>query len=394
VFPGFFFYHFLLGMGLTRAFLGGYFTPMSLLFALPIMVFYVRDIRRDHRRLFPCEIYYGLFFFFFAAVIAANAVSGTSMGIVVAHMEGILFMVNTFILFKMIDFTEPQFRYAAMLCLAGMSAIIICFSTEGMFRMDALGLAKDPAALSTYQGLARSYLVTLLCVVAYTGSFALRILLYLTGAASLFLNTARSEFVAMLFVIPIIELYFSKKKLLFIVVLASTTALIIMNFNLIEEQLPNNRILELLDLSHSNSAILRHQMMTQAVQTISAHPILGDYASYETGHYAHNIFSAWVDLGIVGFIYLAALMTLPTASMLARGYFTTHGQGDFILAFATACATMLLLVKSHYFTDMLVGASIGAYSKYKYGAKYLKQRPRDTAPLVARGSPSILQSPR
>lgn len=393
LFPGFFFYHFLLGMGLIRAFLGGYFTPVSLLFALPIIVFYVRQIKHDHQYLVPCEVYYGLFFIFFAAVIGANAISGASMVIVVAHMEGILFMVNVFILFKMIDFAEPQFRYPAILCLTGMSAVIISFSTEGMFRMDALGLAKDPAALSTYQGLARSYLVTLLCVVAYTNSLTLRVLMYLTGAASLFLNTARSEFVAMLFVIPIIELYFAKKKLLFIVVLAAVAALVIMNFNLIEEQLPNNRILELLDLSHSNSAILRHQMMAHAVQTVSAHPILGDYASYENGHYAHNIFSAWVDLGIFGFIYLAALMILPTVSMLTTGYFNTKDHGDFILAFATACATMLLLVKSHYFTDMLIGASIGSYSKYRHGAKHLKQRPRNTIPTVVRGSSSILQSP-
>ena len=273
LFPGFFFYHFLLGMGLTRAFLGGYFTAMSLLFALPITIFYVRQIRRDSRRFFSCELYYGLFFVFFAAVVASHATNGANMAIVVAHIEGILFMVNVFILFKMIDFTEPQFRVPAILCLIGRSAIIISFSAEGMFRMDALGLAKDPAALSTYQGLARSYLVTLLCVVAYTGSLTLRVLMYVTGAASLFLNTARSEFVAMLFVIPIIELYFAKRKLLFIVALASAAFLIVSNFNFIEEQLPNNRILELLDLSHSNSAILRQQMMAQAVQTVSTHPL-------------------------------------------------------------------------------------------------------------------------
>lgn len=382
LFPGFFFYHFLLGMGLIRAFLGGYFTPVSLLMVLPIVIFYVRQIKSDRRRLFTCELYYGLFFIFFVTVVAANAANGANLVIVVAHLEGMLFMINVFILFKMIDFAAPQFRYPAILCLAGMSVIIISFSTEGMFRMDALGLSKDPAALSTYQGLARSYLVTLLCIVSYTRSLTLRVLIYAIGAASLFLNTARSEFVAMLFVIPIIELYFAKKKSLFVVVLASLAAMAAMNSNLIEEQLPNNRILELLDLSHSNSAILRHQMMAQAVQTVSVHPILGDYASYANGHYAHNIFSAWVDLGIIGFIYLTALMILPTASMLFKGYFDTRNHSDFILAFATACATMLLLIKSHYFTDMLIGASIGAYSKYRYEEKYLRQRSRDSISII------------
>lgn len=388
LFPGFFFYHFLLGMGLIRAFLGGYFTPVSLLIALPLVILYIRQIRSDFRRLLPCELYYGLFFVFFAAIVAANAANGANLVIVIAHLEGMLFMTNVFILFKMIDFTAQQFRYPAILCLIGMSAIIISFSAEGMFRMDALGLSKDPAALSTYQGLARSYLVTLLCVVNYTRSLTLRVVIYSVGAASLFLNTARSEFVAMLFVIPIIELYFTKKKVLFILILASLAGLVVMNADLIEAQLPNNRILELLDLSHSNSAILRHQMMAQAAQTVSAHPILGDYASYENGHYAHNIFSAWVDLGIIGFIYLAALMILPTASMIITGYFRTRDRGDFILAFATACATMLLLIKSHYFTDMLIGASIGAYSKYRYGENHLRQQSRDPISIIThRSSP-------
>lgn len=392
LFPGFFFYHFLLGMGLIRAFLGGYFTPISLLLVLPVVVFYIRQIRHDRQRLFLCEIYYGLFFVFFGVVVAANSTNGANTVIVVAHLEGMLFMINVFILFKMIDFSTPHFRYPAILCLIGMSAIIISFSTEGMFRMDALGLSKDPAALSTYQGLARSYLVTLLCVVTHTRSLTLRVLMYAIGAASLFLNTARSEFVAMLFVIPIIELYFSKKKIIFIALLASLTTAVGMNFDIIEEQLPNNRILELLDLSHSNSAILRHQMMAQAVQTVSAHPILGDYASYANGHYAHNIFSAWVDLGIVGFTYLAALMILPIASMLITGYFGARDQGDFILAFATACATALLLIKSHYFTDMLIGASIGAYSKYRYGEKYLRKGSHNPVSIGAHGSSPLQQS--
>ena len=102
-------------------------------------------------------------------------------------------------------------------------------------------------------------------------------------------------------------------------------------------------------------------------------------------HYAQSIFTAWVDLGLVGFIYLTALIILPTAAMLMTGYFATDDSGDFILAFAMACATILLLIKSHYFTDMLIGASIGAYSKYKYFEKYAKLRSRAAVSTASRG---------
>jgi hypothetical protein len=299
-------------------------------------------------------------------------------------------------MFKMIDFAQPEIRYPAMLCLLGMSAIIFVFSVDGMFRMDALGIAMDPGSLSTYQGFARSYLVTFLCVIAYTRGLPLRALLYAIGAGSLFLNTARSEFVALLFAIPIIEFYFARQKILFILVLAALAALVSMNFDLLLAQLPNNRILELLDLSQSTSAIARHRLGIHAMQTISAYPIFGDYASYAPGHYAHNILSAWVDLGMFGFVYLLAILLLPAISMLSTGYFSKHHCGDLVFGFTLSCVTMLLLVESHYFTDMLIGATLGVYSRYNYGRKHVKDRAPDVRPSAPRFQdlPQAVQQPR
>ena len=42
LFPGFFYYHTLLGTGTTGAFLGGYFSPISLLYMLPLALVYVQ----------------------------------------------------------------------------------------------------------------------------------------------------------------------------------------------------------------------------------------------------------------------------------------------------------------------------------------------------------------
>lgn len=381
LFPGFFFYHLLLGIGATRAFLGGYFTPVSLIFSLPLVFLYIRQFKARRYQLSLFELYFGIFLVFFSFIVGINALIGAEKSIVVGHIEGFLFMVNAYLLFRMIDFTQGPFRYLAGASLIGMSAVIFAFSTDGMFRMDTLGLAKDPAALSTYQGFARSYLVTFLCVIPYTRSRSLRLALYVIGAFSLYLNTARSEFVALLFCIPIIELYFSKNKLLFTIVVASIAWIIIINFDAIEAQLPNNRILELLDLSHSNSAILRRQMMAQAVQTVSNHPVMGDFASYAPGHYAHNIFSAWVDLGFFGFAYLVVLIIFPGVSLLVSGYFTSKAESEFILVFSFICATILLLIKSHNFTDMLIGACFGAYSRYRYKRRS-RRRAMEPAPAT------------
>jgi hypothetical protein len=377
LFPGFFFYHFLVGTGKMGAFLGGYFAPVSLVFTLPIVFPYVRQIVREHDRLARSELYFGLFLAFFAAVVAVNAANGANKVIVVAHLLGILFMVNTFIMFKMIDFAHREFRYPAMLCLLGMSVIVFVFSVDGRFYLATLGIASDPNSLATYQGFARSYLVTILPLIAYTRALPLRVLLYAIGSASLFLNSARSEFAGLLFAIPIIEFCFTRQKLLYIIVLASLAALISMNFDQILAQLPNNRILELLDLSHSTSAIARHHLKLHAIQTISTYPIFGDYASYAPGHYSHNVLSAWVDLGIFGFVYLLAILILPAIPMSISGFFSKRDRGDFVLGFALVCITGLLLATSHYFTDMLIGATLGSYSKYNYRRKHASDRAPD-----------------
>lgn len=380
LFPGFFFYHFLLGTGQIHAFLGGYFTPVSLAFALPITVFYIRQLRQNRSRLLPNELYYGGFLAFLCVVAVVNGANGKNPVIVIAHLLGALYMANTFIMFKMIDFAHPEVRYPSLLCLLGMSGIIFSYSVDGVFRMDAMGLALDPSALSTYQGLARSYLVNCLCVVAYTRSLPLRAFLYAVGAISLFFNTARSEFVALLFAIPFIEFYFARHKTVFAIVLALIASLITMNLDHLLSMVPDNRIMELLDLSHSTSAIARRHLAELAMRTISTYPIFGDYASYAPGHYAHNIMSAWVDLGLFGFIYLVALLAFPTVSMLVRGYFSREDSGDLILGFSMACATILLLIKSHFFTDMLIGVMLGAYSRYRLKGRYPKGRSTESGP--------------
>ncbi|MGZ8318388.1 MAG: hypothetical protein ACXWVD_04730 [Telluria sp.] len=380
LFPGFFFYNFLLGTGKIRAILGGYFAAVSLLAVLPLVLLYIRQIRRDPHRLVRSELAFLIFLAYFAIVVAVHGANGANPAIVTAHILGIMYLANTLIMAKMIDFGTTEFRIPAIMCLLGMSAIVMANSVEGTFRMDELGAAKDPASLATYQGFARSYLVTFLPVIAFTRSLPLRALLYASGGVTLFLNTARTEFVALLFAIPIIEFYFSRHKFMFVLVLASLAALISMNFHLILDQLPPNRILELADLAHSSSALARQRLTEQAIKTISNYPIFGDYASYAPGYYAHNILSAWVDLGIFGFVFLLAILIVPATSMMFNGLLPRRVNGAFLLAFTFACVAILLVVKSHYFMDMLIGATVGAYSAYQYGRRPAAHRAPIPAP--------------
>ena len=384
LFPGFFFYHTLLGTGNMGAFLGGYFSPVSLLFVLPLCLLYGYQLKTDARCWSRVDLHFGIFLAYFTAVVAVNALAGANPAITANHVLSILFLVNIFIMFKTIDFAHAEFRRPAMLSLLAMSAIVFAYSVDGVFYLGALGIAKDADSLATYQGFSRSYLVTFMAVIAYTRRLPLRMLLYGLATASLFLNTARSEFAALLFVIPIIEFYHSKQKLFFILALVLIVSFIHMNLDDILSALPNNRILELLDLSQSTSANKRHHLSVYAMQTIAAYPLLGDYASYAPGYYSHNILSAWVDLGLFGFIYLLAIIIIPVVPMFVREYLAARNSGDFVLGFSLACITVLLLLTSHYFTDMLIGATLGSYSTYRYGRKYAKDRTPDVGPPAPR----------
>ena len=384
LFPGFFYYHTLLGTGTTGAFLGGYFSPISLLYMLPLALVYYRRMRREPCRLSSIDLHYGLFNAYFVAVIAVNAAAGATPAIVAHHLAGILFMVNTYFLFTLIDFEHRQFRLMALVSLAAMSAIVFTFSVNGVFFLGALGIAKDADSLATYQGFSRSYLMTILPVLAHSRSLLLRLILYAAGAATLFVNTARSEFAGLLFAIPIIEFYYSRHKLVFVGLAVLATMLVMAHMDEIVAMLPDNRVLELLDVDCDRSSNKRHHLTLYAKQTIAAHPLLGDYASYQLGYYSHNVLSAWVDLGLFGFVYLLALTAVPAVPMFFKEYFAGLRRAEFIHGFALACVTVLLLISSHYFTDMLIGATLGAYSQYRYERKHGKYRPPDLSPSALR----------
>lgn len=376
LFPGFFFYHTLLGTGATSAFLGGYFSPISLIFVVPLAVVSMRlGIRIP--KITSVGAHYFIFLIYFLLVVICNALAGANSAIIVNHLLCILFMMNAFIIFTLIDFSSLHFRRIAFFSLACMTSIAFYYSVDGVFYLGALGMAKDADSLATYQGFARSYLVTCLPLIAFTRSALLRLVIYVISAFTLFINTARSEFAALLFLIPVIEFYFSKQKLF----LFTTMLLILFFANIYKDELisalPATRIMELLDLSHSTSANKRYYLSMYALQTIAQHPVLGDYASYAPGYYSHNILSAWVDLGIFGFIYLIALLFLPVVSMATCEYFSARRDNNFILGFTLICCTIFLLLTSHNFTDMLIGSALGAYTQYRFRRKHGQYRSSD-----------------
>lgn len=370
LFPGFFFYQALLGLGVIGAVLGGYFTLVALILTSPLIFFYFIAVKRNKNYFLKLDFYFVVFAIYYFIVLAANFAAGADEMILQRYVASMIFCLDTYIIFRMIDLNDRKFIALAALSLALMSAITVYFSIDGFFYLQALNEAKSPENLATYQGFARSYIYTFLIVISVVKSIGARFLLYGLAASSLFLNGARSEFSAVLFLVPIIELYYTRHKLYSIILVFFLLIWFGANVDSIVGMLPDNRILQLFDLSHSSSGGARQHLSREAWRTITENPIFGDFASYADGHYAHNILCAWVDFGLVGLVFFATLLIWPAFRLFADGYFLRAKSCDFVLACAFICITILWALTAKSVPDMSVGASLGAFAKYRYGKRH------------------------
>lgn len=365
LFPGFFFYQTLIGLGAMRAVLGGYFSIVSLCLLLPLGLSYLIALKRAGYRVARTDLQFWFFLAYFLIVVAINGSFGAEAITVQTHLLAIMFFFNIYLIFKTADFAEPTTRATMMVSLLLMSAIIFYYSTDGVFEPGQVGDPKSPESVATYQGFARSYELTFVAVICFTRHGAARLVLYGIALAALFLNSSRSELVAVVCVMPLVELYRANQRLGMVCVVALVAGLAAMSVHFVMQAIPDNRVWELFNLAQSDSSQARHHMTLLALDTIAEHPLLGEYASYSHGQYAHNILSAWVDLGLFGFVYLLCMLVPATLLLFAGGWSRRPRSGEFLLALALLCMALLLLVTAKTFDDMVGGAALGAYARYR-----------------------------
>lgn len=366
LFPGFFFYQTLLGLGIIGAFLGGYFTIVALVLTPALIASCYSVVKAQKLVISQLDLFCLLFIIYWCLILAINVTGGADTTIAQRHLQSILFCIDTYIIFRISNFNDRNLIVLLVISLLAMSIITIYMSIDGFFYLQALGQAKNPESLATYQGFARSYIYTYLIVVSLARWLGVRFILYGLATTTMFLNGARSEFSAVLFSIPLIELYYTKHKLIAIIPILLVVAACVMNADAIVGMLPQNRTLQLLDLSHSTSAMARQNLSSDAWRTITRNPIFGDFASYADGHYAHNVLGAWVDFGIVGFVFFSLLLIWPAVMMLANGFFHHKKSSEFIVAISFTSITIIWALSAKNVPDMSVGAALGAFAKYYY----------------------------
>lgn len=385
IFPAYFYYQTFAQAGYIQPVLGGYFTAGAIA-AMPLLILgYWRQA--GDQRVSGSPIAYLFFFFlaFFGLHVLFGIQSGANEETTLPHLAYIVKFVALFLLARLVDAQARGFHRLCTALLIGIIATVIATGSEGQFLQASILEAFNEGFQLDYQGLAYAYVV-LVIYCAPSLSRAGRIALYVSSLPVLFLIGARSEFAGFFLLAGVIELCKSKSRATFLLVVLTLAVISAVAYLALESEISDHRIFGLLRLSSDESALERGDFLRLALQTISANPLLGKYASYELGNYAHNILSAWVDLGFAGFLLLLVLLAVPTVSLLHH-FRRCSRDNLYVQCLASMLFTVMLLMFAKNFTYQMTPVAIGLYCRF-----YVAQRMRATHRVPQHG-PSTRHAP-
>jgi len=142
------------------------------------------------------------------------------------------------------------------------------------------------------------------------------------------------------------------------------------------EYIPQSRMMELFNIFSSSSGESRIELFSFALAEVFSNlktVILGSYGSYTTiggvGSYPHNLFSAWINLGIFGFIsYLLLILILWIYAVFWYQKISSLTLYKTYIVFLAYLTVALIFSKSYNY--LLVGFTVGICSQIFYRLKH------------------------
>ena len=376
--PGYFLYHWTANIGLIPMVLGGYSNESAILVIAWVSLWAIAALLREsvsRIRLSSTELLYVLFMLYFTTIVLLHWSTGTAPQVTVSHTAAILQITAAFLVFRLAPLGSSGLHRVLLATVLIMSLLV--YKTAANDSLTLLLASNDNTKVATYQGLARVFLLTVVVITAFTPSRFKRIFHYLNAIAVLFLIGARSEVAGLLVFAATLEWMLTRRKgmalLLMPVLLAVAAVVLIDVIPQLNTWFPDNRVLFLLEFGSDGSVIERREQIQFAQNSIAASPILGAYGSYtmlgSAGSYAHNILSAWVDLGIVGMGLLVALLMRLAVIYIKQSKLKIvmphtvafHGLGTGLLM-----QTLFFLIAAKSFTDVSVAVLVGVTSALRF----------------------------
>lgn len=368
LFPGFFFYHFAIARGFIPPFLGGYFGVVSVLCFFPLAFTYLKNQPLNlSNRLFSL---FALINFYTLVVIVCNYIfdepRGYSNDMAIWSMSGLFFNFVTFLIGRQIDFLKLlKINFFALILM--LIVVVLNVGEQGIFyvKLDAV----DESVVATYQGFARSLVfVSLILTGAFIENPKKIAMIFTICFLALFLNGSRTEFA--LYIASSLIMYFLyvfkslKGVILFIVVMF---LLFILTSYLIDAY-PESRMLQLFFLQESTSFQARSELNEYGWSLVSDSPLMGNYGRYVdlggVGNYPHNLFSAWVNLGIAGLLFYLALFFLFLKSAFL-GFKKNSDNLTYRIYLIFTLFAVASVIFSKDYSDMSIGFLVGIFYNWK-----------------------------
>ncbi len=361
--PGFFVYHFLVAKQLLPGLLGGYSSAMAGLLLLPLGIVYGKHLLSDRGNWRFMDAAFHAFVVYYALVLLAHLLFSSHSSTASEQLGIVPQFLALYWLARLAPLGQPRFQRWMLAFLLLMSGAIAFNADEGTFVAAALDLLQTTNYLANYQAYAFVYSVVMLFVLAPMQKRWQRLLVYLICVPTLFLNGARTEFIGVLLLILLLEFLMSRHKLATLLVAGALVGLGIAALPWLADLYPESRTVFLfIDYNDDISANERARMLSSGWRSIIESPWIGAFGSYAPGEHIHNALSAWVDIGLAGFVFYVALIAVPLLDLLVLRRLDLR-NANYRLAFALLLLTALFAITAKHFTHQLLPLAVGLYAR-------------------------------
>jgi hypothetical protein len=373
MFPVYFFYQLALAKGLIPALLAGY-TGVVGVALLPVALLarycYQQTITMIDRIFFTILIVWLLTAF--AHFFVGNAVDNYEL-----LSFSFTAIAVSFVYYTAALLAEPAsgaMKTLVLVLLFAMVASVVATSQQVTFHSLRSEALTETDHVTSYQGFGTALFVTGAVAVSAASTALCRWSIYIGCLIALVINGARTEvvlfFVVIPFVLGVITLSTGRgvtQLLLVAGVLGGGCAVLFWGFQGFTPS--DNRVIGLRFVDEDLSAIMRQDLNAAAVQSIHANPIVGEFGSYVDvfgglGYAAHNLLSAWVDLGMLGFLLYIIALCVMTYVLIATAHYR-HCVNSHEWKFAAICAVAVaigFMISKGYYWPMF-GLACGAVSR-------------------------------
>lgn len=351
--PGFLLYNLLVAQDAIPPFAGGFYSLVSILILLTLgcvvpFIWNTTSKSAPYLILFVC-----LWFMYCILWAFSHHTLDDSDYIELAVMQTYKTVGLSFTLFLMgmyIPLEWPLLKFFIRLSCVILLVFLLnfVFSTgQLMFYAKTFYPGGSSVFVSSYQEFSRSALLIILYTMVVSKPAA-RICWSIFGIVILFILGSRSELYG--FIIAIIMYMFvlpgKTRKWFYVCIFLILTFYFIKT--LFSDILLDSRQFEIFDFMNSTSLIARNEMLSVGIDQINNNPIFGyfggDFKEGGEGTYMHNILSAWVSYGLVGFLLYFGLVIvsiiISSYYLIIKKLYTPYWE----LAFLVNFISLILLI--------------------------------------------------